>query len=468
MTLRGRLDEALLIAGAFVAALLTGLLISRDQAALPFGLIAVALILLIGARGGLGAFLLLTGAVLFQVPLGTLGPIAQLQPLEVVVPLLAVALAIGPGYRYKVAQAGAKARASLWVQPRAMNIAVGVYAAVVVGNYIRTQYVIHTAAAVQRPMYAFAVALGAYGLAFIALASGRVSFDKVFRLLYPLCLVMSVIGLIAVVFKLPLNLGGLGYSVASYSNSSAVRVGFLEIYGTIGLALVAVGYGRYRAVTGVIFAMAMVASGGRSATIGLAAGLLLFLLLGRRWTALALTAATALAVVAFAAPALQRQGQVQRLTDVNSSAFTNDARSFFYSQSLKDFRQHPVFGTGIGSGEVAYDSNADLAAFHQDQLDYGGHATYHSLLKNFGLVGFIPYVAALLIALWQLGRLAWRDRLSGFFLIILVSQGFVLYAAGNGSDFVYFFFLGGAAAALATVKKRLRRAPAYPQGPRRR
>jgi hypothetical protein len=41
-----------------------------------------------------------------------------------------------------------------------------------------------------------------------------------------------------------------------------------------------------------------------------------------------------------------------------------------------------------------------------------------------------------------------------------VSQGFVLYAAGNGSDFVYFFFLGGAAAALATVKKRLRRAPA--------
>jgi O-antigen ligase len=453
MTVRSRLDEALLIAGAALAALLMGLLISRGQAALPLGLLAVALIFLVGARAGLGAFLLLTAAVLFQVPLGTFGPIADLQPLEVVVPLLALGLAIGPGYRYKVAGA------SVWAQPRAMNMAIGLYAAVVVGNYIRTQYVIHTTAAVQRPMYAFAVALGAYALAFMALGSGRVSFDRVVRVLYPLCVVMSVVGLVAVVLKLPLNLGGLAYSVASFSNSSAVRVGFLEIYGTIGLALVAVGYGRYRAVTGVIFALAMIASGGRSATIGLAVGLLLFLLLGRRWTALALTAATVLAVLTFAAPALQRQGQVQRLTDVNSSAFTNDARSFFYTQSLKDFRQHPIFGTGIGSGEVAYDSNPDLAAFHQSQLDYGGHATYHSLLKNFGLVGFIPYMAALLIALWQLGRLAWRDRLSGFFMIMLVAEAFVLYAAGNGSDFVYFFFLGGAAAALATVKTRLRQAP---------
>jgi O-antigen ligase len=453
MTLRGRRDELLLLGGALAGALLAGALIARHHAALPFALAALALAVIAAVRAGRAAFVLLLGAVLFEIPLGDFGPVSGVLPLEVLVPLLAIGLAFGPGFRY----AGPAERdrgVSMWRRPRPIHVAIAVFFAVLVANYLRSKYQIYTTASIGRPMFAFATGLGAYALAFVALASGRITFDWMFRLLYPVCVVMSILGLVVVVFGLPFNLGDLRYSVASFQNSDAVRVGFLEVYGAIGFALIAVGYGRYRVASGALFAAAMIASGGRSATIGLILGLLIFLVLGRRWTALGLTVVAALAVAVFAFPSLERESQVQRLTNVGGTAFQQDARSFFYQQSLTDFRTHPIFGTGVGSGEVAFDTNSELAQFHQDQLDFGGHATYHSLLKNFGLLGFLPFAVALLTALWKLGRAAWRDRVSGFFLIVLVTQAVVLYAAGNGSDPTYLFFLGAAAAAIATLRTR--------------
>ena len=72
-----------------------------------------------------------------------------------------------------------------------------------------------------------------------------------------------------------------------------------------------------------------------------------------------------------------------------------------------------------------------------------GTPTYHSLLKNFGLLGFAPFVGVLLLGpvAARRGSLA-AACLAGFLLIFLAAQAVSFISAGNGSNPTYFLTLG--------------------------
>jgi O-antigen ligase len=258
---------------------------------------------------------------------------------------------------------------------------------------------------------------------------------------------------LAVLLGLPLNLGGVRYAVALSGEDEAVRVGFLEIFGAIGLALVAVRAAPYALVSGLLFGGAMLASGGRAATLGIVVGLLVFLLLAREWLPLLATAFALLLIIAFAPPSLQSNPQIERLTTLNEQVRERNSRSFFYEESIKAFRERPIAGTGLGRPAAVYTRSPRLAEFLTQQLEFGGHATYHSLLKNFGLLGFLPFIAALLFAIVRLGRLIRSNQLAGFLFVMLIAQAIALIPAGNGSDPIYFLLLGAAAAVLAASRR---------------
>jgi hypothetical protein len=395
-------------------------------------------------RVGKAPLVVVTVAALIQLPIADAGPFDQLLLAEIAALLLLMGVALQWSGRLTTA-APAMALAA-----RVLLSSVGVYAAVIAVNFLRSRYVLETTASVTRPFYAYFVALGIFLLVYLALTRGRVPFEFLFRLLYWLAVVTCVVGIVAVVLDIPLSLGNQAFSVTGYRETTAVRVGFLDIFGMIGLALVVTRPGRFRLVSGVLFAGALFASGGRSATLGIILALVLYLLVARRWAPLLVTAALAMLVIPLALPQLEQQSQFKRLTNIGSQARETNERAFYYRESIVQFRRHPLIGTGIGAPAPVFARDPEVALFYQQQLQYGGHATYNSLLKNFGLAGFLPFVAALLAAIVGLGRLVARgSTVAGVFFVLLVAEAVALYASGNGADSFYFFVLGGAAAVMA-------------------
>ena len=437
------LEQATVVLGGLGAALMCGLLIGRGAWWVPAAGAIVAALVATGMRGGKPVLVLVTAAALVQLPLSALGPVPDVQLAEIVVPLLALG--------WLLQSTGRRARAgTIRVSPRLVHIAVGAYAAVLATNFVRSRYLLETTAAVNRPFFAFAVALGAYALVYLALTSGRVRFEFLFRLLFWLAIAMSIFGIVAVVANIPLNLGNQAFSVAGYKETSAVRVGFLDVFGMVGLALVVTRPGRFRFASGALFAGALFASGGRSAVLGIILALALYLLVANRWAPLVVTVAIAALVIPLAVPRLEQQSQFQRLTSIGPQVRQTNERAFYYDASLRAFSHHPLTGTGIGAAAPVYARDPDVATFYEQQLQYGGHATYHSLLKNFGLLGFVPFAVALLGAIVGLGRLVARGSpIAGVFFVLLVAQVIALYASGNGSDPFFFFALGGGSAAIA-------------------
>ena len=153
---------------------------------------------------------------------------------------------------------------------------------------------------------------------------------------------------------------------------------------------------------------------------------------------------------------------MQRLSQLNQQEFSSDGRLYIYNQSLHAFASEPLVGTGVGVPVSVSSPDPKVAAFYEAQLEVGGHATYMALLKNFGLLGFLPFVAAVLIALVSLAPLTRSEPAAGFFFILLAGEVVSMFAGGNGSDPVYFFALAGGSAVLASR----RRAAAPVAGPR--
>jgi hypothetical protein len=447
MTARLRLDGVGFALGTGLACLMCGLLVSRGQGLVPVALLGMTGVFVAGYVSGRALLAILTVAALLQPPLGTIGPIADIKFAEVVVPLLvgAVLLRSWTGHPHGAARSAVGSGSA-----RLLHFVVVVYAGVIVANVVRSQYLLDTAN-VLRPFYGYFVAFGLYFLTYTMLVRGRISVARLLQFVFGLSVVVCIIGLAAVLLHLPLNLGNLRYSVYDYG-SGAVRVGFLETFGAAGLALLVVRPYRYRLALGLLFAGALVASGGRSAALGVAIAVLIYLVITRRGWPLLVTAAV-LVSLPLLLPSLERHAQVQRITNINQSAFASDERALFYTESIREFKRHPIFGTGFGLASQPVGRTQDEVDFYQEQFAYGGHATYHSLLKNFGLAGFLPFVAAILVAVWRLARIARTNAPAGVFFILLTSQAVGMVAGGNGSDLPFFFVLGAAAAVLATAGK---------------
>jgi O-antigen ligase len=363
---------------------------------------------------------------------------------EVLVPMLMIVLVLRP-----LITRGVKATRAPPGPARAINWAIGLYLLVIVLNYFRTKYLLDSTVpkGPNRSFYDYSVALGAYLIFYLLFTSPSFNWARLLRFLFYLSLGGAVIGLGSILLHLPLNFGNLRYSTFDFT-SGAVRIGFLEPVGIIGLGLIFTTKVRYRIPLGLLFACALVASGGRGAVVGGVAGIALYLVVTRRsWQIL--VAAASLVLLAIAVPGLASSPQVERLAQLNSHELSRDGRTYLYDTALRDFSSHPLVGTGVGVPTPVIASPEPIVnRFYEEQLEEGGHATYTSLLKNFGLVGFLPFVFALLLALRRLAPRIRVDSVAAFFFIILTAEAVSIFASGNGSDPTYFFALAGASASL--------------------
>jgi hypothetical protein len=445
LNLGDRARGALLALGVAALAACVGALVALDQGSKLIGL--ALLISLFAALAYSRLFLAgaLMVAALLQPPIGDIGPFPEVRAAEVLVPL--VLLIVGYRWLSRSPEAAERRRRGQSRAARVVHLAVIAYGVVLLANLVRTKlFLAEPVPGVDRAFYAYAIGLSVYLLIYYVLVVERVDLEWLLDLIFKLSVFVCVVGVGAVALGLPLNFGNLRYSVYDYG-TGAVRVGFLEAFGTAGLAMVLLRPMRFRWAAGLLFAAALVASGGRAALFGAAVGVALYLLLTRR--ALVLTAVVALlAIVPIVVPAFRQNAQVQRLSNVNSREFETDGRTFIYDQSIKGFRSNPLFGTGLGQPVLIYAADRQTAQFYEAELEVGGHATYHSLLKNFGLAGLLPFLAALGFMLWRLATRMRTNAAAAFFFILLAAQLVSLVAGGNGSDPVYFFLLAGGAATL--------------------
>jgi hypothetical protein len=444
-----------------VLCVVTGLLVAHDDTGVLLGMLIIVALVAVGARDGRLLLVSVLLASLLHFPIGNFRAIANVQIAEVAAPFLLGGFLLRASLRRvtrSATAAGLEARncrrgTSEPNRARWLHRAVFVYGLVIVANLLRSALLLNTSHA-WRPMYAYLVGLSVYFLAYRGLWRGTEpkSADRVRLLLsagYALSVFVCALGVLAVLLHLPLNLGNLRFSVYSLS-SGAVRVGFLDTFGSMGLALAIAGVGgRTRFPAGLLFAAAVVASGGRSAAIGITLGILAYLILSRRTGALVFVAVLVSLVTIVAFPSIQNTPQLRRLTDVSQSAVSSDQRAPFLSEALREFRRRPLIGTGMGvpSSAVLGTTWAEVT-FNRQQLEYGGQATYHSLLKLFGLAGFLPFVAALIFAVTGLGRRVRRSVPAAFLFMFAVAQTVSMIAGGDGSDPQWFFTLGAAAALL--------------------
>jgi hypothetical protein len=446
IVLRWRWDVAGFVLGVVAVCLGCGLFVSRGNWIVPAGLMVVAGVTMAGFTAGRSGLVLLTVAALLQPPLGNLGPIANVKPAEIVVPLLL----LGVGLKTFIGQGGGAER-DVHAEDRLarmVHLAVGTYATVIVANVARSEFFLSAAHAL-RPLYAYIVACGVYLLAYIILKRPGNWIPILFSFLLWMAAIICLIGVAAVALQLPLNFGSLTFSVYDYT-SGAVRVGFLGTFGSIGLALAVVGVGgRIRMPGAFLFGAAVILSGGRADAVGIVFGILLYLIVTRRAWPLLVTALIGLSFVSLL-PTLETYPQVQRLTDISQSAVTTNDRGPFLGAALQEFARHPLFGTGMGVPAAENIGTTPAAVeFNKEQLEYGGQATYHSLLKLFGLAGFLPFVGALVATLWGLARVARPNSAAGFFFVFVAAQTVSMVAGGDGSQAQWFFALGGGAAVLA-------------------
>lgn len=441
----GRGAAAFTGAAALPAIVAVGFAVADGRAWMVMASTAAAGIAVVALNGRASLLVLVATIALLQMPLGNIGSIPRLQLAELTILPLAGLLAprIVSALRRESPADGA----------RSIHVLIAIYGVVVIGNFIRTKlFMTDVGIGVNRAFYAYLVALAVYAIAYTAARQPPHIVERGLRVLYVLVSIVCVLSVIDVLLGGHLNLGNLRYSVYDYS-TGAVRVGFLEIFGMLGLALSIALVHRHTLPAATFFAGAVAVSGGRSAAAGVVFGIVVLLLMKRRHLAVMGVAITAVVLGVAAPMALRNNPQIQRLTDINRSAFNTNQRALVFRESLRDFESHPIAGTGVGVWSPVGAPDPATLAFYRTTLQLGGHGTYISLLKNMGLLGFTPFVLALVLVLWRLARAAPQDPLAAGLLVGLVAESVALVSSGAGADPFYFLILGMAVAATSAYRQ---------------
>jgi hypothetical protein len=217
-------------------------------------------------------------------------------------------------------------------------------------------------------------------------------------------------------------------------------------------------------VLGIFLGYALILSGMRSAFAGTVIALVVWLLIKRKpkyvLVSLVILIALYLGIFVFYENLpgfFQRtfriRGSFQELDIGRARAFSSFWRSFFY---------HPLFGVGIGHSGFRYSSDW-LTFFGSEQLRRGGHGTYLSLLYLFGLMGFIPFMIALIKGINSSYELSLKtdseldQSFAMFCLLFLVYYTIPMAFGGAGRDPFCFAIMGTISGLYIKRRKDLRR-----------
>jgi len=363
-----------------------------------------------------------------------------------------------------------------------LGVFVFIFMFVLLLNYIRNPLLLSSLSSGEgglRTYYGFFSGFLVYLILIYWVNRNQISVEQLLRILTCTVVAISLTGIL--VRFTGMDIPGLhGHHTWSVSEAAAYgsrRVPFLELFAQVGLFLALTGLvfgGKFRIPFTIFFFACIYIGGGRTGLISSIVGIIVLLFLNRRFL---LTAAVlAGAVLAFASIALIQEAttdpQVKQLTNIGALKETSTRRYYLYKFGLRDFLNHPLIGVGYGRspdiGVVKVRGKLISAEkYVNKQLRMGGHATHLAILRNMGLIGYLPF---LLIWLYPAKKLlgvafsptrTWSREHKQYaqFVIVFISALLIrMLVEGNGSELRLYIYMGICAAVINEIlhaKERL-------------
>jgi len=265
-----------------------------------------------------------------------------------------------------------------------------------------------------------------------------------------------------------------GKITAGGANAGATRLPILEQFSQIGLFLTLSGCALFkkrhlRLIVGIVFLAGVYFGGGRVALLTVICGAIVFLFLCRRFLLTGIMIGSIL-LVFFSIQAIHQLSsnpQLSRLTSFGSSIEeTSIMRYYIYKYGWKAFMENPLFGTGYGQsmniGLIKIRLKYKQDYFIDKELSMGGHAAHISLLKNIGLVGYIPFILLWVSPIIILLPVAMRQypkntieishsRQARFVIVYFSAMLVRMLVEGSGSELKYYVYLSLAAAIIDEI-----------------
>ena len=242
----------------------------------------------------------------------------------------------------------------------------------------------------------------------------------------------------------------------------STRIPFLEIFAQVGFFLVLAGAGfggKLRIPMILYFLVCIYLGGGRVALLSSIAGFTVWLFLTRHFVltgVIVISGILALASVQILYE-LAPSPQLKRFARLGSLEESSLGRYYIFKYSIKDFMDNPVFGTGYGKeydiGYINVRGKLIEPELINKQLRFGSHTTHLQILKNLGLVGYIPFLMIWLYMVYKLLPTAMtldkrQDRLlvsSAQFMVVLVAALLIrMIVEGNGSELRLYIYMATA------------------------
>jgi hypothetical protein len=289
-------------------------------------------------------------------------------------------------------------------------------------------------------MYAIGKTAGLFYLVALCLAvvraTGAEDAPAVVRALARGAFWSAVIGLVGFAAWL----AGIETSLMKYDRLCSTMTGDPNIYGSLlGVALLVTATDRAalpvtRVVHSVVLALALLATGSRSAFLGTIAAFAVCELVRSRDPFVAaarngyLLAAAGLAAVALLASELGSAGAT-RLWEHHWRDFTVEGRLDLYARALEQFGEHPLTGLGIGGFRELNTFELAGSVSH-----FVVHNTYLWALVDLGIGGGLLVVGLLCGAMWRCVRAARGHP---------AAESAAVVAAGLGAMAVFNLFIDG-------------------------
>lgn len=408
--------------------------------------------------------------VLIFIPLsiGNLFRIPHLQVAEVVIPLITIVYFLSKVLKRK----------PIFVFKRSMNpllIPTLLYFGVIFTNYLRNPLPPSSIVGIPQELgglriyYGFFLSFCAYLLFAEAVSSDMKIIQGIKGLLWQVCLVLCLLGIVLIYSYPAQNIlyslqtqgifppsffgtGGFELLETRYRLvSGAYRIGSLAEGASICLLLLLAGAKKVNDLSkwtlyGFLWS-GVILSGARGGFLGTILAFCLWAVLQKSWKVLPLLFVTAFII--YMCVFLYYDilpSQLQRILFIRGSLEQLEAgRGVLFPLLWSSFLENPVFGVGIGSVEVR---GTGMTRFVTQQLRFGGHGTYLSLLYTTGLLGFIPflwiYLSGIKISLCVFNRASNKmvKTLGLFCLLYLICDLIPLGFGGHGASMPLFMVFG--------------------------
>jgi len=406
--------------------------------------------------------------IFIPVSIGNLFRIPHLQVAEVVIPLITIVYFLSKILKRK----------PIFVFKRSMNpllIPILLYFGVIFTNYLRNPLPPSSIVGIPQELgglriyYSFFLSCCTYLLFAEAVSSDMKIIPGIEGLFWQICLLLSLFGVVLIYSYPGQNIlyslqtqGVFSPSLFSAAGtelletrygmvSGAYRIGTLGEVASICLVLLFAGAKKVNVLWKWILYgflwFGVILSGGRGTFVGtvLAFYLCVALQKGRKALPLLFVLGFMVYICVFVCYDILPL-QLQRILKILGPLEQLDVgRSRVFPIFWSSFLENPVFGVGVGSVEIR---GTGMTRFVTQQLRFGGHGTYLSLLYTTGLLGFIPFLWIYLAGIKSSLSVFYRTSnkmvktLSLFCVLYIIHDSIPLGFGGRGASLPLFIVFG--------------------------